>query len=181
MPPQMQASNRPTNRRSTGAASIGRVEAMPIAVRGDSSRPPILLILFILALAFFPLLGGSKISLPQMPDLFAGGGSDSSYASQYRISSVNLASSGFKNQTLWQVSGRVMNETDNALRGPRLSVRLIRSDDSVAAEGEADLTGITIGPNAGQVFSAQLRTGAGETLRAVVTPVLPKEEAYDQP
>lgn len=166
-------------------AVIGRGEQMPIVLRGDtSSRKPILLVLFLLILGLLPLLfGGDKASF-SLPDLSLGGGGAEigSYASQYRIASVNLVSSGtMKGYAIWQISGRVMNETGDALRGPRLSIRLIRADDTVAAEGETDLSSNTMDPDSGLSFSYQLRSGSGETLRAVVTPMPPREGAYDKP
>lgn len=149
----------------------GRPE-QPTVVRHPSTAIPWKILLgFAVGAAALGFMGSSK--------MFESGlrfSSASSYAQRYEVRSVNLQSDGvFKGRARWTVTARIMNSTRESIPGPRLRVRLVRADNSVAAEGYVDYGGRRLGELSGVSLSYQMETHSAETLQAEVVVVPPRE------
>lgn len=127
---------------------------------GQQARGVALLLAAIIIIFFvLPHLHGGK-----MPSFSRAGG--------YVVENVNLQSGkNFGGSVSWLVTGNVVNNTRRPTEAPELRVRLLRPDESVAAEGTVDLGGQALPAGAAVRFQLRLQTGPNEALRADVQPV----------
>jgi len=152
----------------------GRAE-QPTVNRHPGESTPWKLVGIILVLVVGAALGTSK--------MWQGGtfSNVSSYAQTYEIRNVELKSDGvFKGRVRWTITARVMNSTSEKVNGPRLRVRLVRADDTVAAEGVVDYSNRELGELSGVSLSYQLETASVDTVQAEITVIPRREGAYDR-
>ncbi len=152
----------------------GRAE-QPTVNRHPGESTPWKLVGIILVLVVGAALGTSK--------MWQGGtfSNVSSYAQTYEIRNVELKSDGvIKGRVRWNISAQIMNATSEEVKGPRLRVRLVRADDTVAAEGVADYSNRKLAQSSGFTLTYMLETASVDTVQAEIT-VLPRREgAYDR-
>ncbi len=89
----------------------------------------------------------------------------------FTISEVDVQPRSRADQTVWTVSGKLINRSKRTSSAPDLKIELVRQDDSVAVQSVIDLRQQIVPGQAAIPFSSQLTTAAGEALSARVTAV----------
>lgn len=152
----------------------GRPE-QPTVIRHPKATTPWVLVGLVIVLMAAALLGSSKV----WEGSFAAGGS--SYEQRYEVRNVMLQSEGMnKGRVRWTVTARVMNATRETVPGPRLRIRLLRTDKSVLAEEVVDYSRRSLAELSGINMTYQMDVASVEPVHAEITVIPPREGVYDR-
>jgi len=155
---------------------------LPTVVRGDSS--PSFTVLAVIGVVILLGLLLRNVSLPDVDfGTFSSSSSGSStvLANNYEIRKITLQNvESLPGRTSWRVTAHIGNATNSRINGPRLRIRLLREDDSVAVEQFVDYTNRPLSERSGFLLMQKLDVSGNDALRAEIVVVPPREGAFER-
>lgn len=151
---------------------------LPTVVRGD--RSPSFTVLAVVGALILLAVLLKNASLPEMDfgTFSSTSGSGTALANNYEIRKVTLQNvESMPGRTSWRVTAHVSNATSRQINGPRLRIRLLRQDETVAAEQVVDYTNRPLSERSSFLMTQKLDVDSNEALKAEVVVVPPREGA----